>query len=128
MSTVNKTVSPANMRELAEKMIDFLSKNEFWFQMIIYVDNEAWYSEPKNNTEKHFTKKGNDYYVKTDMDVKDYLEYNNPDTISLVFEGPLYHKINYEDYDYVSKLSEKFLKPYGLYFEQGYAWSITAYK
>lgn len=122
-----KPITPENMRKIALKLIDHFSKTNCWFNMIIYVDNEAWYSDEHDNTEKLETVKGNAYYVKTNMDVTKYLEYNNPKTLSLVFEGPLYHIINYKDYDYLTKLSAKYLQDYGLYFEQGYAWSATAY-
>lgn len=123
-----KAITPDNMRLLSQKLIDHFVKENCWFQMIVYVDNEAWYSEQMPDTEKHITKKGNEYFVKKDMDVQQYLEYNNPKTISIVFEGPLYSIINYHDYDYLTKLTNKYLTDYGLYFEQGYAWSATAYE
>ena len=66
--------------------------------------------------------------MEKNVDIKSRLEYSNPDTISMYFEGPLYHLINYEDYDFLNKLEKKFMEPYNLYFEQGYAWSATAYQ
>lgn len=36
--------------------------------------------------------------------------------------------VNYDDYNLLFKLDKKFLNKYGLYFEQGYAWSMAAYE
>lgn len=123
-----KPITPANMRKLATKLIDYLAKRSYWYEMGIYVDNERWSSEPSDDTEEMTTDAGNKYYVKKDVDIKSCLEYSNPKTISMYFEGPLYHCINYNDYDFLTKLDKALLAPYGLYFEQGYAWSAAAYE
>lgn len=123
-----KPITPQNMRKLAIKLIDFLAKRSYWTEMGIYVDGERWSSEPLADTEEMATDNGNKYYVLKNVDIKACLEYSNPRTISMYFEGPLYHCINYQDYDFLTKLDEKLLKPYGLYFEQGYAWSAAAYE
>ena len=127
--TKMKPVTPANMRELAIQLIDYFQEIGCWFDMGIYVDNERWASQGyDSDDEKHVTEKGTEYYVEKNVDIKSRLEYSNPDTISMYFEGPLYHLINYEDYDFLNKLEKKFMEPYNLYFEQGYAWSATAYQ
>lgn len=126
--TKTKPVTPENMRALAEKMIDFFAKNEMWDAVNILVDNQMWQSDKSSKaTEEKTTKKGTKYYVVPDIDIESHLEGSNPKTINITFEGPLYHKINYDDYDYIFKLTEKFLKPYGLYFEQYHAWSMAAF-
>jgi hypothetical protein len=124
----SKPVTPENMRHLAENLIDFFAKEEVWSDMCVYVDGEAWKSDNyKKEYEKTTTRKGTEYYVKKDVDIAKQLEYSNPKTVTITFEGPLYDIINNVDYDYADKLSDKFLKEYGLYFEQGYAWSMAAY-
>lgn len=55
-------------------------------------------------------------------------EYNNPDTLTMTFEGPLYHAMNY----YIGTPSawddlNRIFARYGLYHEMGYAWSLTCY-
>lgn len=128
MSSKQLNITPENMKSTALQIIDFLSKNNLWKNVCIYVANEAWYSDPHPNSDEHKTNKNVTYFVKTDMDVIEYLgEYCNPETISMTFEGPLYHKINYNDYDFVQTLTKKFLDKYDLYFELGHAWSMTAY-
>ena len=69
-------------------------------------------------------------YEYEEKNPKDYFEYANPDTLSMSFEGPLYSVLN----AYVpgwTKLEQQFsklFKKYGLYYEMGYAWSLSAYK
>lgn len=128
--TKTKPVTPANMRELAAQLIDYFQEIGCWYDMGIYVDNERWASQKYSkdtDMEKCTTKKGTEYYVEKNVDISARLEYSNPDTISMYFEGPLYYTINYDDYDFLTKMDEKFLKPYNLYFEQGHAWSAAAY-
>lgn len=128
MAAKKKSVTPANMRRLAEQLIDYFAEIECWYDMGIYVDNERLASSPRDYAyEQKTTAKGTVYYVEKDIDIASSMEYSNPKTISIFFEGPLYSKINYEDYDFLYKLDEKFLASYGLYFEQGHAWNAAAF-
>lgn len=127
MANKFKPVTPQNMRNLAEQLINHFAKIDCWYEMGIYVANERWSSDQHAGDEKRTTKNGVTYYVTKNIDIKRQMEYSNPDTVSLYFEGPLYHLINYQDYDCVEKLTDKFLKPYGLYFEQGEAWNMAAF-
>lgn len=124
------TFTGQEMEELALKLIDKFNADELWFHCWIYVNGKRFWANtylPEEH-EKRITENGAVYYVENDVDVEDYLDcFCNPDTLSVTFEGPLYHKINYEDFDYIFNLSDEILKPYGLYFEQGYAWSMSAY-
>ena len=126
-----KPITPANMRALAIELIDYFNEQGYWFDMGIYVDGERWSSNPVKpsvDPEEKKTEKGTVYYVEKDINVEEYLEYCNPNTVTLYFEGPLYHAINYHDINLSFKLDKKFLNEYGLYFEQGYAWSMAAYE
>ena len=125
-----KPITPENMRNLALAMIDYFNKKSigYWYNMHILVNNEMWSSESHEGYNKKISPKGAIYYVKENVDAVKQNEYANPNTITIIFDGsPLYKKINYQDFDYLSKLNEKFLKPYGLFFELGYAWSMSAF-
>lgn len=130
-----KPINPTEMRKLAIKLMDhFNSKSiDYWDGMIILVDNEMWMANKSNKyeCEEMTTKHGTKYYVVKNIDISAQNEYSNPETITLLFDGShLYHRINYAPggIDYTSQLDEKFLKPYGLYFELGHAWSMAAYQ
>ena len=123
-----KKITPQAMEDLALKMIEFFDKKGFWYEMGIYVNHKRLASDSSKGATKAVTKGGVAYFITEEVEVKDYIEYSNPETLTIYFEGPLYHKINYDDFDYLQKLDEKFLKPFGLYFEQGHAWNMSAYE
>lgn len=127
---VTKKITPDNMKQLAFDIMDYLNTHDMWESCIIYVSNQRFLSKgwgsQYDTYEKGITKKGTEYIIENDINVKDYLEYSNPDTISLAFEGLLYDVIN-ADLDYISKLDHKFLDKFGLYFELGHAWNMSAY-
>ena len=117
------TINPAAMHEMAEKLMDYLiplGHPDF----CLYVNNQRWYPclpEHINRT----TSAGTPYSVTENVDVTKWVDYCNPDTVSLVFEGTLYDAINYGDGSIVDALWE-ILKPYGLYFEKCTYYSMTA--
>ena len=124
-------INPENMEQLAKDLIDYFVKLGVFSDICIYVNSQAFKSNKycdETDLSEAKTDTGNKYYIRKNVDIKKQLEYSNPDTVSIVFEGPLYHLINYDDYDFIAKLTKKFLTKYNLYFEQGYAWSMTAYK
>lgn len=62
-----------------------------------------------------------------EFDPHDYFDYAAYDHIlSMSFEGALYHAINYSGGRVVNQLDKIFDK-YGLYYELGNAWNLTAY-
>ena len=70
------------------------------------------------------------FYDEGEFNVGEYVEYFNADTVTLTFEGPLYTAYNgYGDdgYKAVDDI-DRILAKYGLYAEQGYAWSLAAYE
>ena len=116
-----KNLTPANLKKLAHKLVDYLVKNDLQYDVNIYVAGQRWDFD-KTDTK---TPAGNGYHV-TDG-VMPSIEYANPDTITMTFEGPLYGAINYGDGSVMAEL-DKLFKSYGLYLEQGHAWSMAAYK
>lgn len=60
-------------------------------------------------------------------DVTKQVYFNNPQTITMTFEGPMYHDINYGSEKILDKINKKATK-YGLYAELGYAWSLALYE
>lgn len=114
---------------LARDIYDWCVKNDLWGDNIIYFNGKAWSSSSEWGGISG-KKIGNELYEYADKNPKDYFEYGNPDTLSMSFEGELYSALN----GYMpgwSKIEEEFsglFKKYGLYFEFGYAWSLSAYE
>lgn len=111
------------------EIIEYMQKHEL-FEMVNIYTNGHLYSSDK--TDKDFTTKTTkygEYYDYGTYDVTEQIEYNNPNTITMTFEGPFYNAYNgnygnYKTEDDIRKICDK----YGLYAEQGYAWSLALYE
>lgn len=116
-----------NINKLTLEIIDFLYKYDLYMNVNIYSNNKLYtFSEcNKKDYIKKQTKNNNVYYIVEN--VKPNIEYTNPETITMTFEGPLYEALNYGDGIIAKKLRNIFNK-YNLYYEQGYAWSLSAYE
>ena len=117
------------MECLAKDIFQWCVKKSLWGDNIIYFNGKAWSSSPEwsGMQGKQIAENLYEYEGKNP---KDYFEFGNPDTLSMSFEGPLYMALN----GYVgnwSKTEQQFAKlfdKYGLYYEMGYSWSLSAYK
>lgn len=106
---------------MAKDIIKFLKDNNLDIDVFLMYNGKRVNAE--NNEEVEIVSAG------------DYVEYFNDDTITMTFEGALYELLNglwNSDYDSeYQKLYDEFnniFKKYGLYYELGYAWSLTAYE
>ena len=122
-----KKVTPSEMTKLAFKIMEYLAKHDLWDYVIIYANGKRYltpdYRQSKNAVVK---KHKNIEYVEESVNVQDYVKYSNPQTITIAFENTLYDIIN-DNIDYVSKFDKLFLDEYGLYFELGESWNMSAY-
>lgn len=118
-----------NMETLARDIYNWCAKNDLWGDNIIYFNGKAWSSSSEWSGVQG-KQIAENLYEYEDKNPKDYFEYANPDTLSMSFEGPLNHVLN----GYVrgwTKLEAQFaglFEQYGLYYEMGYAWSLSAYE
>ena len=117
------------MEKLAMDIYRWCIKKDLWDDNIIYFNGKAWSSSSEWGGAKG-KQIGDRLYEYENKNPKDYFEYANPDTLSMSFEGGLNHVLN----AYVSgwtKLEQQFSKlfaKYGLYYEMGYHWSLSAYE
>lgn len=117
------------MEMLAKDIYNWCIKKDLWGDNIIYFNGKAWSSSSEWGGIDG-KKIGDMLYEYEDKNPKDYFEYGNPNTLSMSFEGPLYEVLN----AYINgwtKLEQQFSKlfrKYGLYYELGYAWSLSAYE
>ena len=114
---------------LAIDIYEWCVKHDLWGDNIIYFDGKAWSSNAMWSGVKG--KKIDDgLYEYEDKNPCDYMEYANSKTLSMSFEGGLNHVLNAYVRGWI-KLEEQFSKlfeKYGLYYEMGYAWSLSAYE
>ena len=115
---------------LAKDIYNWCQKRGLWGDNIIYFNGKAWSSSKEWNGVQGKSI-GDDLYEYEDKNPRDYFEYvNDPNILSMSFEGPLNHVLN----AYVSgwvKLENEFMKlfeKYGLYYEMGNAWNLSAYE
>lgn len=122
-----KQTKNARMEKLAMELIDLLIEHDMYIDVTIYVNNEMWSAtRGRNDIERH-TPKQNTFFVTDNVDVSKRIEYANPDTITLTFEGPLYTALNYYDQSHIRDRLDKLFLRYHLYAEQGHAWSMALY-
>lgn len=125
---LNTILSAERIEELATEIFNWLNEHEMWVDVNIYFNGKCWSTNNKDNTEFCYNKRK---YFEYEDEPRKYFEYvREPNILSMSFEGGLYDVLN----GYVSgwtKLKAEFNKlfeKYGLYFEMGYAWSLTAYE
>jgi hypothetical protein len=102
--------------EIAKKIEAFCKKHDLLTDTRIYFNKKCWnYNSSGNKT------------VLEDIVGSDYFDYANDDTISMTFEGGLYHVMNYGSWD-VREAFQDMIAEYGYYAELGNAWNLALYK
>ena len=115
--------------KLAIDIYRWCKRKELWGDNCIYFDNIAWASWPewKGEIGKEIDE---DLYQYENKNPKDYFQFANPDTLSMSYEGRLYHVLNGNVRGWV-KLESEFLKlfeTHGYYAKYGNAWNLAAYE
>ena len=114
---------------LSMDIYHWCKKKGLWGDNTIYFNNKAWSNLPEWKGESG-KKIDEDLYEYENKNPLTYFEYANPNTLSMSFEGPLYRMLNGDIKGWV-KLEDQFsklFKKYGLYYEMGYSWSLSAYE
>ena len=78
---------------LMEDIIKYCCQHEIFIDITFYVNGHK-YSSEKQPTAKVIKTGPYEYYDYGEADVTTIVEYNNPDTLTMTFEGPLYDDIN----------------------------------
>ena len=126
---MENNVAFSKYKLLAIDIYEFCRKHDLWDDNVIYFDGKAW-----TNSEVWYGEEGKnlaeELYEYENRNPKDYFEYANKNTLSMSFEGGLNHMLNGHMIGWI-KLEEQFSKlftKYNLYYEMGYAWSLSAYE
>lgn len=113
--------------EMATEIFNWLFDHELWVDICIYFNGKRWSTSDGGGNFCYNERR----YFEDVADPKDYFEYvNEPNILSMSFEGPLYEVLN----GYISgwtRLEDQFreiFEKYGLYYELGHAWNLSAYE
>lgn len=114
---------------LAIDIYDWCKKHNLWSDITIYFDGIA-FSSSYEWAGVHGKKIDEDLYQYENKNALDYFEYANPETLSMSFEGPLYHVLNgyVKSWTRLEAQFHKLFEKYNLYYELGYAWNLSAYE
>lgn len=117
------------MEMLARDIYDWCVKNDFWGDCCIYFNGKAWASWD-NWHDENGKKIAENLYEFQDRNPSDYFEYANPDTLSMSFEGQLYHVLNAYTPGWIKLENEliKLFEKHGYFYEMGHAWNLSAYE
>lgn len=126
---MENNVAFSKYKLLAIDIYEWCVKHELWGDNIIYFDGIAW-SNSKTWRGEEGKKIAENLYEYEDRNPSDYFEYANPETLSMSFEGDLNHILNGYIRGWV-RLEDQFRKlfeKYGLYYELGHSWNLSAYE
>lgn len=125
-----RPVTDRNMQAMALSVIRYLNRYHMFQDVNIYAGGMHYSDSRHHGQALHTDLVKNAEVWAGERDKHDCpCEYHNPDTLTMTFEGPLYHAINYgmgRGYRAEQELDAIFAR-YGLYLEMGHAWSLTCY-
>lgn len=124
---MSKELTKAAIENLAKEIRQYLLDREMWIDTRIYFNGKAFSTD---DGQRHFFYNDPAHLVVLeDEDPHTYTEYAG-DILTMTFEGPLYEALNYGGYDDNPWQTEEELtaifRKYGLYYELGNAWNLTA--
>ena len=115
-------LTKAHIEQFAYEIMEYLIKHELDMDVNIYYNNKRM-SRKRDWRDPDAKPK---LVIENNISPFDYFEYANYNHIlSMSFEGHLYESLNYTGYaeDGLRKLFEK----YGLYWELGHSWNLSAF-
>lgn len=117
-----KKLTKTLIEQMAKEIMDFLIANELSYDVAIYYNNKRMYNDYNWVADKYV----DNIIIKDDYNPHDYFEYAAYNHIlSMSFEGALYNSINYTGHN-IGEF-DKIFEKYGVYYELGNSWNLTAY-
>lgn len=104
-------------KALADDLKKFLIDNDLQADTSIYFNDMCY----------RWDYKINDYIIIEGIKGSTYFEYANDETVSMSFEGSLYHLMNYGTNRRLLDKFDKLFSKHKCYYELGYAWSLSVY-
>lgn len=121
---MKKELTKAAIENLANDIRDYLLLRGMWQDTFIYFNGKAFGTDDGHG--HYYYNDPTHLVVLENEDPHDYTEYAG-DILTMTFEGPLYEAMNYgsDRWQTEEDLLEIFRR-YGLYYEMGEAWNLTA--
>lgn len=117
-----KRLQPEQIEELAIEIRSFLMEHRMWLDTTIYFNGKSITSVTLDDGSR------DDYFCRENVDPRDEFEYVNEDHIlSMSFEGPVCHMLNYGTDIGLNREFDKIFEKYGLGYELGNIWNLTCY-
>lgn len=125
---MSRKITRKRREALACDLVDYLTRHDLFDPLtVIYVNGGAIYAEPRDGCMQKATPKRNSpYWFRPECACP--CEYRNPDTLTMTFEGPLYHMLNDTGDSLTTAELNALFARYGLYYERGHAWSLSLYE
>ena len=120
---MTKKLTAKKIEKLAIEIRDLLMEHEMWIDTRIYFNGKAFSTDDGKGG--YFYNDPTNLIVLENEDPHWYTEYAG-DILTMTFEGPLYEVLNYGSGKFEEEFRKLFTK-YGLWFEKGNAWNLTAY-
>lgn len=119
-----KKLTKTNIDALAKEIIEFLETKELANSVSIYYNNKVVRSKGKWDADYNYIPC---WVTEEDVNPHDYFEYAAYNHIlSMSFEGGLYDVLNYS-FGHREEEFRAIFEKYGLYFELGNSWNLSAY-
>lgn len=108
---------------LANDIYTWCLEHDCWQDVYIYYNGKRMGTSGHDKNGKEVYCYGGKPYIEDDYDPRDYFEYvREPNILSMSFEGPLYEVLDND-----MEALEELFKKYGLYYEFGDTWNLSAY-
>lgn len=123
---MKKVLTKLDIEALAVELRSWLIKNRMWSDVRIYFNGKAFATD--DGCGNYSYNDPDKLYVIENVDPHDYIEYAG-DILTISFEGDLYALLNYDSSKTARRMIEQFnniFRKYGLYYEFGNAWNLTA--
>lgn len=119
-------LSEEQTEELAQAIYRLLLQHEMWMDVYIYYNGKRMGTSGKDETGKEIFRYNGEPFITENEDPRRYFNYVGP-TLSMSFEGPMYHAVNYACFGDFLAAFDALLREYGLYYELGDAWNLSVY-
>ncbi len=121
--------SAEELESIAWEIQKWLRSHEMWMDVSIYYAGKRMSTCSEVNGKTVYRYNG-DPFIEDGFDPRDYCEYANPRTITIIFEGTFYEVMNGHCPGCVELEAEfsRLINKHGFYYEMGHAYNLSLYE